>query len=94
MLDCSESFEGSVVKAMALGNVIANVVCGKGGGGGGGGGGGLLADDEVVAKMRPFGRVWPGVVGVAGSCAADGGSSPFLMRISRTSSTIWLLTFF
>jgi hypothetical protein len=34
------------------------------------------------------------VVGVAGSWAALGGSSPFLIRISNTSSTIWLFTFF
>uniref|UniRef100_A0A6B0U396 Uncharacterized protein n=1 Tax=Ixodes ricinus TaxID=34613 RepID=A0A6B0U396_IXORI len=33
-----------------------------------------------------------GVVGVGGSCAALGGNSPFLIRISKTSSTSLLLT--
>lgn len=70
-----------VVKEMAVGRVIENVVWGRGGGGGG------VAFVEVfdvdvspderlaVLNNRPCGRDLPGVVGVAGSCAALGGSS-------------------
>jgi len=55
---------------------------------------GFSAESAELVKTGPCGMERPGVVGVAGSCAALGGSSPFLIRISNTSSTIWLFTFF
>lgn len=55
---------------------------------------GFSAVSAELVKTRPCGIERPGVVGVAGSWAALGGSSPFLIRISNTSSTIWLFTFF